>query len=198
MSFWDRYLAPGDVRSARRTLEVQHKKAAEGAVEEAVKKPIRPPRLDPHIRAQRQNALLYGGALFTVLSVLVTRRAVARKILEAPSEVTAKTQAMSKSSGPFDAAQALSLATLNVFSIGLLALGAVFKTFDIADIEDMRDKVRSGIGFDVYGGDDAADKELEEWVRDNLLTKDGGGLKQDIVAKLAELEKFSKEKDEKK
>ena len=79
----------------------------------------------------------------------------------------------------------------------LLAIGAGFIYWDIADIEDLRDKVRKGVGFDVYGGETDADKEIEGWVAEVLARKDGyGNLKDEIVDKLMELEQKERAKQE--
>ena len=67
--------------------------------------------------------------------------------------------------------------------------------FDLADIEDLRDGVRRAAGYDLYGGDSTADKEIEGWVAEVLARKDGqGGLREGIAEKVAELQRKDKEK----
>lgn len=79
----------------------------------------------------------------------------------------------------------------------MTAIGAGFIWFDIADIEDLRDRVRKGVGFDVYGGETDADKEIEGWVADILARKDGyGNIKDEIMDKLMELEQKERAKEE--
>lgn len=191
MSFWDQYLAPGDIRKGRAALEAQHDKAEEQAVKAAEQE--RPPRLSPAARSRRQNGLFFGGIAFAALAVLVSRRAVSRKLLSA-GKLTAAGNNDAKVAGGLDAAEALGLATLNVVGFGMAAAGAIAKIFDVADIEDLRAGVRRGVGFDVYGGNEKADKELEEWVAEVLSRKDGGGLKDGLASRLAELEKLAKDK----
>lgn len=95
------------------------------------------------------------------------------------------------------AAEALGLATINTVSVFMAAIGAGSIYFDIADIEDLREKVRRGIGFDVYGGEADADKEMEEWVAEVLSRKDGyGNIKEEIMDRLMEMEQKEKAKEE--
>lgn len=204
MSFWDRYLAPGDVRTARAALVRDGTSKTSTASSSSATdipttlKPVeRSPRLDPATRARRQNGVLFGGAVFAALSILITRRAVARKVRLAPTTTAIKGEMSPTIAGGFDAAEALGLASLNVFSFGLIGMGVVMKYLDVADVEDLRDKVRSGLGYDVYGGDEKADKELEAWVADILSSqKDGAGLREGLIGKLAELEQAAKAKPE--
>lgn len=96
--------------------------------------------------------------------------------------------------GGLEAAEALGLATVNVFSFAMMSAGVVALGFDVADLEDLREGVRKGLGFDVYGGerDGAVEKEMEEWIRE-LLEKNKGkelgieGLKEGVLGKLAEM-----------
>lgn len=166
--------------------------------------------MDAATRARRQNSVLAGGIVFSVLSVLVSRRAVARKIGPKPttfnpssatmpgastSSVLAPGAPIGNAQGGLDAAEALSYATLNVLSFGLLGAGVYLKVCDIADIEDMRDQVRRGVGFDVYGGSAEADKELETWVAELLSSKEGlSGLREGVAEKLAEIDRREQEK----
>ncbi|QIW99229.1 hypothetical protein AMS68_004747 [Peltaster fructicola] len=192
MSFWDRYLAPGDVRQGHKAVESQLAKTEEQVV--TALQPQQPPRLDAAGRARRQYGLLYGGIAFAALSVFVTRRAIARKLTSSNKLATAS-KSETQIAGGLDAAQALSYATLNVVAFGMAAVGAIANIFDVADIEDLRAGIRRGVGFDVYGGDDKADKELEAWVEEVLSRKDGSGLMKDgLAGRLAELEKLVKEK----
>lgn len=194
MSLWERYFAPGDIRRQREQRLAAQNANTEETISRTTRRQV--PRTDPATRARRQNGLLLGGIIFTAFSILATRRAVARKVLTASSGATQSIEGVSPSvTGGLDAAQALSLATINVFSMGMLALGVTAKIMDIADVEDLRDRVRKGIGFDVYGGDEKADKELEEWVADVLSRKDGVlGLKESVAMKLAELQNQDAEK----
>ncbi|KAK5679291.1 hypothetical protein LTS10_008106 [Elasticomyces elasticus] len=216
-SLWD-YLLPGDLRARNQsTLPTPPTPSLPTPEEDVATQNSRhvppPERLSRNARRVRQDSLLYGGLLFTGLSILVTRRSLNRKKLPLPSlqpqnqtpgvikpglpkpPGQTKPEPLQKGDGAFDAAEALGLATLNTCSIALLAAGVVSKWFDIADIEDLRDGVRRGVGFDVYGGDSEADKEMEGWIADVLSRKDGeGGIQESIAAKLKELEEIERKK----
>jgi len=187
MSFWDRYLAPGDIRARQRVNPPQQSNKTEQSAENV------PLRTDAGTRQRRQDALLYGGIAFTCLSLLVTRRTLLRKHGTYPKTFTPSNAPPPQVSGGLDAAEALGLATLNVCSFAMIVAGGLIKYFDIGDLEDMREQVRRGIGFDVYGGDSEADKEMEAWVADVLSRKDGeGGIKESIAQKLKDLEEIDK------
>ncbi|KXT00554.1 hypothetical protein AC578_5221 [Pseudocercospora eumusae] len=212
-SWWDKYLAPGDVR---RQHELSGKPAP---IEQPVNASPDPSqrntpekRVDAATRARRQNGLLLGGIAFTCLSAFVTRRALARKKLAAymyPEFVKAvpgqgqkidiptftTSNIRPKAEGGLDALEALFLATLNVASVFMMGIGAFMKYCDIADVEDMRDLIRKGVGYDVYAGDSEADKEIEAWVANILSRKGGvGDLKTSVVEKMAELAELDKKK----
>ncbi|KAK5740126.1 hypothetical protein LTR17_004838 [Elasticomyces elasticus] len=215
-SLWD-YLLPGDLRARQiqSTLPTPPPPSLptpeDGIATQNARHTPPPERISRNARRVRQDSLLYGGLLFTGLSILVTRRSLNRKKLPFPSlqpqnqtpgvvkpglpKPGVKPEPLQKGDGAFDAAEALGLATLNTCSIALLAAGIVSKWFDIADIEDLRDGVRKGVGFDVYGGDSEADKEMEGWIADVLSRKDGeGGIQESIALKLKELEEIERKK----
>src|ERR1700761_338872 len=160
MSLWDRYFAPGDIRAQR---QIQHEQDAALKIqrdlalakEAASQRPI--PRLDPAARARRQDGLFFGGVAFTLLSLFITRRALAKKNLA----LAANPDAAIKVDGPLEAVQALGLATLNVFAFAMAGVGAAMKYFDFADVEDLREGYRRALGYDVHSGESAADKEIE-------------------------------------
>lgn len=70
------------------------------------------------------------------------------------------------------AVEALGLATLNVFSFGVMMTGGLMFAFDISNVEDLRRKARSKL----YGPngvvDEAADQQVEEWIADILSRRD--------------------------
>lgn len=205
MSFWDKYLAPGDLR------QQQQSASSASPVPPSLDAPVTPnipTRIDAAHRARRQDALFFGGLAFTFLSAFVTRRALLRKQLavfphlkqipknpnmkiEVPQFTPSNT--VPKAEGGLDAVEALFLATLNVAAIFMAATGGAMKYFDIADTEDLRGAVRKGVGYDVYSGDSEADKEIEAWFAEVLSRKDGSGdLKTTIVEKMAELAEIEK------
>jgi hypothetical protein len=186
MSLWDRYFAPGDLRARRQAL-APPPTTAQTTSEAQQLDAIRPSttsaaveRVDPARRARRQNALFFGGLGFAMLSAFVTRRSLVRKRPPIPTTFTPSNAPVPKGEGGLDAIEALGLATMNT-----------------GDIEDLRDKVRKGVGFDVYGGETDADKEIEGWVAEILARKDGyGNIKDEIVDKLMELEQKERAKEE--
>lgn len=194
MSVWERFFAPGDLRARRQALAPPP--ALEEPADQLQRAQIKPPttstaveRIDPARRARRQNALFFGGLGFTMLSAFVTRRSLIRKRPPIPTTFTPSNAPAPKAEGGLDAFEALGLATMNTFSVFMTAFGAASIYFDVADIEDMREIVRKGMGFDVYGGEGDADKEMEEWVAEVLNRKAGyGNLKEEIVDKLMEME----------
>lgn len=208
MSWWDKYFAPGDVRQQRQQIE-QAATIPKDELQQSPIKPNIPTRVNDATRARRQNALLYGGAAFLGLSIFVTRRALIRKKLAAYPNLV-KTQGGNakidvptftnsnvspRAEGGLDAAEALFLATLNTFSLFMFGTGAFMKYNNIGDVEDLRDWVRQGVGYDVYAGDTEADKEIEQWMAEILSRKDGvGDLKTSIVEKIAELAEIEKKK----
>ena len=206
MSFWDRYLAPGDLRARRAALAVpsppRASQAADLPTTQQQLSSINPSattaaaeRIDPTRRQRRQNALFFGGLTFTLLSAVITRRALIHKRPPYPKQFTPSNEPPPKFEGSLDAAHALALATLNTLSVFMLGIGAGAMFFDIADLEDLREKVRHGVGFDVYGGETEADKELEQWVADVLSKKDGvGEMKASIIEKLYDMERKEQEK----
>lgn len=203
MSLWDRYFAPGDLRARRQALAPPSIPTSTPSEAEQLSA-IRPSttsaaveRVDPARRARRQNALFFGGLGFAMLSAFVTRRSLIRKRPPFPTTFTPSNAPQPKAEGGLDAIEALGLATMNTVSVFMAAIGAGFIYWDIADIEDLRDKVRKGVGFDVYGGEMDADKEIEGWVAEVLARKDGyGNLKDEIVDKLMELEQKERAKEE--
>lgn len=204
MSLWDRYFAPGDLRARRQALappplpesteeQLQPEQIKPSATSAAVE------RIDPARRFRRQNALFFGGLGFAMLSAWVTRRSLIRKRPPIPATFKPSNAPPPKAEGGLDAFEALGLATMNTVSVFMTAIGAGFIYFDIADIEDMREAVRKGMGFDVYGGETDADKEMEEWVAEVLSRKDGlGNIKEEIVDKLMEMERKEKAVEESK
>ena len=209
MSLWDKYFAPGDLRRQRQQQRQTELQKLHDAVQkqQLAKQTAVPQRIDAAQRVRRQNAMLYGGALFSILSLVVTRRASARKKISmipktfepsssiAASEAGGGAATAARVDGSLDALQALNYATMNVFSFFMLGTGAFMTYFDVADVEDLRQMLRQSIGNDVYEGDSKADKEIEEWIAETLARKDGnGGLREGIAEKVAEVQREAERK----
>lgn len=136
---------------------------------------------DQFRRSAKQLGLFAAGAGFLTLSTLITRRAVARRMAQsAPSlfqpshhgpGIPPRGQ-KDKGDDAFVAAEALGLATLNVFSFGVMMTGGFMWAFDISNIEDLRRKARASL-YGVNGVvDDAAEQQVEEWIAEVLSKKE--------------------------
>jgi hypothetical protein len=76
-------------------------------------------------------------------------------------------------SGPILAIEALTVATMNVISWGIMAVGGALWYFDIASIDDLRRGIRGGLGVDGTGRtEEEAEEEVEEWLATVLSRKD--------------------------
>ena len=182
-SWWDKYLAPGDLRAQNRQQQ-DHQQSSQPTPSPTS---AIPQRISAAHRARRQNALLLGGFVFTTLSLIITRRASRKKYLATypttlkPNPKTGTTSVphftasntSPKAEGGLDAAEALFIATLSVSSIFMLGIGGFMKYYDVADVEDLREFVRKGTGQDVFGGDrdEEAEKEIEGWMAEVLARR---------------------------
>ncbi|RKU45442.1 hypothetical protein DL546_007110 [Coniochaeta pulveracea] len=143
-------------------------------------------------RSLKQLSLFGAGAAFLFLSTTITRRAVARRILSAsprfyhPSHVGAMKQG--NPDGPMIAAEALGLATLNVFSFGIMLTGGIAWAYDISTLEDLRTRARQKLYGEAGALDEDAEKQIEEWMAKVL-----SGMKKDEEDKIQkDLEKGKK------
>lgn len=67
--------------------------------------------------------------------------------------------------GAFEAFEALSIATVNVASVTIMAVGGVAWATDISNFEELRTRLREKMGFELgKGGEAKVDKEMEEWL----------------------------------
>ncbi|KAF2150354.1 hypothetical protein K461DRAFT_295641 [Myriangium duriaei CBS 260.36] len=117
-------------------------------------------------RSRQQFSYFAAGASFMLLSAWVTRRALNRKLLSTkPSGLFSPSNHVKPAPGSLDALEALSLATLNVSSFGVMMIGGGLWAFDISNLEELRTKVRRGMDID---GKDKTDPEyeadMEEWM----------------------------------
>lgn len=137
-------------------------------------------------RALNQLGLFAVGSAFMLASIFVTRRSVARKTAAAlpksfqPNVRTPPRGGDSLRGGAPDtqaeggiiAAQALGLATLNVFSFGIMATGGVAFALDLSSVEDLKRYTKAKM----YGAsgrpDGDAEREMEIWAA-GLLAKAG-------------------------
>jgi len=71
-----------------------------------------------------------------------------------------------------EAFEALSIATVNVFSVSMMFSGGMLWAFDISSVNDLRTKIRGNLGVDGEGRESKADEEMEEWLATVLARKD--------------------------
>ncbi|KAJ4386738.1 hypothetical protein N0V93_009636 [Gnomoniopsis smithogilvyi] len=141
-----------------------------------------PTREDPWRRSAKQLGLFFAGATFLTASVLVSRRAVNRKMVASYPKLFQPSHhgprppprgPKEKGDDQLVAVEALGLATLNVISFGVMATGGLMFAFDISNVEELRMKARSSL----YGPngvvDEAAEQQVEDWIVDVLARRDG-------------------------
>ena len=128
-------------------------------------------------RSAKQLSLFAAGAVFLGLTTAVTRRSVARKIHAAmpkfyqPSYLGEGAKVES-AEGALFAFEALSLATLNTFSFGIMAAGGLSWAFDISSIDDLRARAAKHKRGIQGTKDGEAEDTIEEWMA-SVLGKDG-------------------------
>ncbi|KAF2839114.1 hypothetical protein M501DRAFT_764051 [Patellaria atrata CBS 101060] len=125
-------------------------------------------------RSRRQLGLFFGGAAFFTLSSLITRRSLVRRYKSnIPPYYHPSNRPHGDVNGAMEALEALNIATLNVASIAMMATGGVLWAFDISSMEDMRRKIRGGLGIDGSGRSEKdAEEEFEEWLATTLARKE--------------------------
>lgn len=125
-------------------------------------------------RSLKQATLFLAGATFLTASTFLTRRIITRRHLAIlPKRFTPSNQpSTAPISGPFEALEALNLATLNVAAVGMMMVGGLGWAFDISTLEDLRRKVRGGMGIDGTGRNEKdVEEEFEEWIATVLERK---------------------------
>lgn len=139
---------------------------------------IRLRRPPPDINPNRNKVIFGAGVAFFAFSMLITRRAFARKRLQAhpafytdaPANVARQA---AKTSGAMEALEALNIATINVLSVALVTSGAAMWYLDINSMSDARRLLRGGLGVDGTGRDEThAEEEFEEWMATVLSRRD--------------------------
>ncbi|ETN45657.1 uncharacterized protein HMPREF1541_09489 [Cyphellophora europaea CBS 101466] len=128
---------------------------------------------------QNRNAVIFSAGLaFFAFSMLITRRAFVRRRLSAnPAFYTngpAHHEAQAaKVSGPLEAVEALTIATVNVLSVTMMATGGALWYLDINSMQDARTLLRGGLGVDGTGrSEQQAEEEFEEWMASTLARKE--------------------------
>ncbi|KAF2453047.1 hypothetical protein BDY21DRAFT_357152 [Lineolata rhizophorae] len=125
-------------------------------------------------RSRQQFGLFAAGATFTALSALVTRRALARRMQAARPAYYQQSNrpAGAPVDGGREALEALNIASLNVASIALTLVGGGLWAFDVSSVEELRWRLRRGLGLEAKGKEEDED-EFEEWLAAVLARKEG-------------------------
>lgn len=166
---------------------------------------VRP--FDPSLtsnRSLRQLTLFLTGSAFAILSLLITRRSIRRKLTP---PVTLPTYTPSHPpppvNGSFEAAEALGLATLNVSAFTMMGVGGLLWAGDLSTPEEVRGFLRQRL-FEGEGklgerlGTEESEKEIEEWMAGVLSNKDQGELMKALASPEGVLQGFIKQQAEKK
>jgi hypothetical protein len=124
-------------------------------------------------RSRRQLSLFAAGVGFFALSTVITRRSIVRRYKATiPKFYQPSNHANTNINGAMEAFEALNIATVNVFSAGIMVTGGLLWAFDISSLEDMRSKVRTNLGVDPIRTDQDAEDEIEEWFATVLARKE--------------------------
>jgi hypothetical protein len=125
-------------------------------------------------RSLRQLGLFFGGAAFFGFASVITRRALVRRYQSiVPKFYQQSNRPNAQVDGALEAFEALSIATVNVLSVSMMFSGGMLWAFDISSLDDMRRKIRGGLGIDgSEGRESAAEEEMEEWLATVLARKD--------------------------
>lgn len=124
-------------------------------------------------RSRRQLGLFAAGVGFFAISSVITRRSIVRRYkATVPKFYQPSNQPGTQVNGAMEAFEALNIATVNVFSVGMMLTGGLLWAFDIASLDDMRSKVRTNLGVDPIRTDQDAEAEIEEWFATVLARKE--------------------------
>ncbi|KZM19688.1 uncharacterized protein EKO05_0004100 [Ascochyta rabiei] len=115
-------------------------------------------------RSLRQLSIFLLGSACIVASTAITRKAVWRRQLRTkPPFYAPNTNPHEFFSPMSDALQALNMATMNCFSVGLMALGGTMWTLDIANLKEARSILRQRLNYDsIYRSEDDVPNGLGE------------------------------------
>ncbi|MCJ1440793.1 MAG: hypothetical protein MMC23_001279 [Stictis urceolatum] len=151
------------------------------------------------IQRNRALSLLLFGTAFTLLSARLTKRSITKRQSQIRPHFwhPSNEAPLVPISGAFEAVEALSLATVNVVSWAMVWTGGVLWAFGINGVEDMRRRVRGGLGVEEEraGNEERADREIEEWMARVLERGVGRGAGKGDVGELGDiLERGEKDK----
>ncbi|KAJ9607442.1 hypothetical protein H2200_008515 [Cladophialophora chaetospira] len=134
-------------------------------------------------RPSRSVVIFGAGAVFFGFSLIITRRAFARKRFASNPAFYANAPAhqaeqATKVNGAMEAMEALNLATINVLSMAMMATGGAMWYTNINSVADARRLIRGGLGVDGTGrSEKEAEEDFEEWLATTLARKEAKGAK---------------------
>ncbi|CZS98255.1 uncharacterized protein RAG0_07046 [Rhynchosporium agropyri] len=151
-------------------------------------------------RSRRQLGLFAAGASFFLLSSVITRRSIVRrKAMSVPLFFHHSNYSNPNINGALEAFEALTLATMNVFSYGIMFTGGFMWAFDISTVDDMKKKVRVDLNVKASQIDRDAEAEFEELFASVLDRKEFKALRGEKGIKTKEeKEQEAKEQEEQK
>jgi hypothetical protein len=165
--------------SETRILEEPAARPREPVVEAAKPSPL---PSSTQIDRPNRNAVIFGaGAAFFVFSLLITRRAFARKRLASSPAFYAnapghQAEQAKNVNGAMEALEALNLATINVLSLSMMATGGTLWYLNINSVADAKRMIRGGLGVDGTGrSEKEAEEDFEEWLATTLARKEAKG-----------------------
>jgi hypothetical protein len=139
----------------------------------------RPQPPSQHADQRNRNKVIFSAGLaFFAFSLLITRRAFARKRLASnPAFYTnapGHHAELSKKANPaMEAFEALNIATVNVLSLTMMATGGTLWYLNINNMDEARRFIRGGIGVDGTGRSEKdAEEDFEEWMATVLARKE--------------------------
>jgi hypothetical protein len=162
-----------------RILEEPAARQPEPIVEAAKASPL---PSSTQIDRPNRNAVIFGaGAAFFVFSLLITRRAFARKRFASSPAFYAnapghQAEQAKNVNGAMEALEALNLATINVLSLSMMATGGTLWYLNINSVADAKRMIRGGLGVDGTGrSEKEAEEDFEEWLATTLARKEAKG-----------------------
>ncbi|KAF2476398.1 uncharacterized protein BDR25DRAFT_300417 [Lindgomyces ingoldianus] len=123
-------------------------------------------------RSLRQLSIFFLGATCLAVSTIITRRAIHRRLLRiTPKFYEPNTNPHEHFSPAMDAMQALNLATLNVFSVGIMVTGGTLWAFDISSLGEMQAALRGRLGYENFDKHDQDVTEAPSSLEESILHK---------------------------
>jgi hypothetical protein len=128
-------------------------------------------------RSRRKLAIFGAGATFMLISAAITRRAIARRNNWTRPLFfhTNMDPHLPPINAPLEALEALSVATINASSFGIMMTGGAFWAFDISSIAELRRRTRDHLNYEK--SIEAEEKQAssvtqEEWMYNVLVDED--------------------------